>query len=498
MTIGDLAGCALVSALACLAMLLLRLRAPLGADEGYLWFGVQQLRKGRVPHRDFRSYEPGRYLWLALWMPLFGGGLAGLRAATHLLFAIALALALATLRQAALDWVVVVAAAVALTALSHPQHKQFEHGLVLLAWTTLAQLLLAPSVATLAWASGFVGLTLLFGFNLFLYCAAALAVVLGHAAWSGALALTPANLAVACAAGLAGLLPFAMFLSLPGFARSFYQRRIRAVLARGESNLPLPPPWPWRPVPRQLQGLDRARRRAFQWTYLALLAVPLGAGAWALGAAGAQAALCVPACALGLFVFHHAASRADAPHVTQSLGPVCLLAVLGAAALAPMASVAVAAFALWLVWPLQPWVQRRHAPAHFCRRGAGGLAIDFHLGDARLLDAAVALCALRAQDRAGLFVAPAYPALYSLLMRDAPVYDTFCVYVADARAQQDMIDGIERAGVFAALVSDAAFDGREELRFSRTHPDVWAHLQAHFARQARPELGRDVFVMTRS
>ena len=80
MAIGELAGCVLVSGLASLAMLALRLRAPLGADEGYLWFGVQQLLKGRLPHRDFRSYEPGRYLWSALWARLFGGGLRVLRA----------------------------------------------------------------------------------------------------------------------------------------------------------------------------------------------------------------------------------------------------------------------------------------------------------------------------------------------------------------------------------------------------------------------------------
>lgn len=499
MTIGDIAGCALLAALAGLAMLCLRLRAPLGADEGYLWFGVQQLLKGRLPHRDFRSYEPGRYLWCAAWARVSDAGLGALRASTHLFFVLALALALLALRRLHLDWTSVAAAAIALTALAHPQHKQFEHGLLLLSWATLAQLLLAPSVATLAWASGFVGLVLLFGFNLFLYCAVALAVTLGVAVTSGAIPITLANVATVAGAGLLGLAPFGLFLAMPGFARTFYRRRIHGVLARGEANLSLPAPWPWRAVPKQFQGLDRARQRACQWLYLALLAVPLAVAplAW-LTLDPTRLAGVLPACALGLFVFHHAASRADAPHLTQSLGPLCLLAILGADALAPAASLVIAAAALWLVWPLQPWVQRRRTPAHFCRRDVDGLAIDFRLGEARLLDAATALCARRADaDNRGVFVAPAYPALYSLLGRDAPVYDTFSLYAADARAQQDMIDGIERAGVHAALVSDAPFDGREELRFSRTHPQVWAHLQAGFASQARPDLGRDVFVLTR-
>ncbi|MCP5477944.1 MAG: hypothetical protein H7A20_04025 [Rhodanobacteraceae bacterium] len=47
--------CMVLALVAVVATFGLRARAALGADEGYLWFGVQQLLKGRLPHRDFKS-----------------------------------------------------------------------------------------------------------------------------------------------------------------------------------------------------------------------------------------------------------------------------------------------------------------------------------------------------------------------------------------------------------------------------------------------------------
>ena len=97
-------------------MLLSRARAPLGADEGYLWYGVQQLLKGRMPHRDFNSYEPGRYLWSGLFARLFGNSMLVLRGSTHLFFAAGLATALMALRTLDTGWPVVACAAAALAA----------------------------------------------------------------------------------------------------------------------------------------------------------------------------------------------------------------------------------------------------------------------------------------------------------------------------------------------------------------------------------------------
>ncbi len=53
MAAGDVFGCLVLAGVATSLMLWSRIHAPLGADEGYLWYGVQQWLKGRMPHRDF-------------------------------------------------------------------------------------------------------------------------------------------------------------------------------------------------------------------------------------------------------------------------------------------------------------------------------------------------------------------------------------------------------------------------------------------------------------
>ncbi len=491
----DLLACALIAAVASVVMLSSRLHAPLGADEGYLWYGLQQLLGGRMPHRDFKSYEPGRYWWLGMFARGFGPGLRVLRYGTHAFFALCLAATLFSLRKLGLAWPIVACTGIALTALSHPQHKQFEHGAVLLAFATLQWAWAWPSPWSMASAAATVGLASLMGFNLLLYFAAALLVTVTASAWVGRPGVDATTFIALAAGGAAGLLPFCLLLLSPGFARNFHQRRIGSVLARGESNLSLPRPWPWRCAPLQLQGLDRAHRVALQWIFLALFVVPLVAIAAAVAWPVSHGSL-LPAATLGVFLAHHAASRADPPHITQSLAPVCLIALLWSARV-PWAAAGIAAASIWLTWPLQPRVQLRRSEGAVLRRDTDGLEVGFGGAEARLFDAATTLRAGNSGKHPWLFAAPAFPALYAWLAVDAPVYDTFALHPSAAHTQADMVDGIERCAVTAAIVSNAAIDGRDDLRFEHTHAIVWSHLHASFHAMARPDLGPDVMVFTR-
>jgi len=493
MSLPDLLCCVGLAITTTTLMLLSRARAPLGADEGYLWYGVQQWRKGRMPHRDFKSYEPGRYAWAGLWSRLPGPGLLALRVSTHLFFAIGLAAALVGLRSLGLPWIGMAAAAAALALLSHPQHKQFEHGATLVAWAIFSAMWSSPSPLLAACAGAIVGLSLFLGFNLFLYFGGALLLVLGTGAGLGAIPIDRIGLASLVGGGLLGLLPFAWACRHRDFVRNFHQRRIATVLSRGASNLPLPRPWPWRKPSLQLRGLDRARAIAFQWLFLALFAVPLVALAFALLAPDTHGVL-IPAALLGLCLSHHASSRADPPHVLQSSGPLCVLAIQ-ASGTHPWLCMLLPATCLWLCWPLLPLVQRRRDPHRFVRRDAGGWMIDTPVPNAHLLDVVVRLRA--DTGNAALYVAPAYPDLYARLALDAPVYDTFSLYAASMETQGRMIDQLVRAGVAIAVVSDAPIDGRDALRFSATHPLVWDHLHEAYRLQ-QTHLRPDVHVFLRT
>jgi hypothetical protein len=92
----------------------------------------------------------------------------------------------------------------------------------------------------------------------------------------------------------------------------------------------------------------------------------------------------------------------------------------------------------------------------------------------------------------------AVPTLVHLLPifgRRSATYDTYCVYPASEREQQRMLRSIEDESVRLALVSDHPLDGRDDLRFSRTHPLVWTYLSAEFERLELPGLPRSFHVL---
>ncbi|MEZ5437966.1 MAG: hypothetical protein R3F22_08020 [Lysobacteraceae bacterium] len=487
--------CMALALVAVVATLGLRARAALGADEGYLWFGVQQVLKGRLPHRDFKSYEPGRYLWSAPLTRFFGGRLLGVRVSSHLFFALALGLALMCLRGLGTAWPGVILAAVVLAAWSHPQHKQYEHGWLLLIWSAFALLVQTPGESTAFQAGLVVGLALFFGFNLALYASAALFVTVTLTAWLGLVPLE-GNIPMALLLGtVIGVLPFALMLFSAGFARHFVDRRITSVLARGAANLSLSRPWPWRSANPAFQGVSPTRRSAFQWLFLIQLLLPIGvllaivAGAWLDDPVVAGM---LSAASLGLFVFHHAASRADASHIAQSAAPVLLVPFM----CFPVAMQLL--LALLLLWLIAPFYRHRPRRAGSCP-DAGSVGSDYHaiVGNPALLAEAVRLCADQPEGAPCLFAAPTLPWLYAVLGRDAPVYDTFCVHPASAHLQEQMIGQLQASGAVFAMVSNARLDGRDDLRFTCTHPIVWDYLNQHFQLMVGHGLGEDIHVFRR-
>ena len=111
---------------------LLQARAGINlADEGFLWYGVQQTAHGQVAIRDFQSYDPGRYYWGAAGAFLFGKGLLALRFSETIFQIIGLWAGLMAATRIARTWVMLVAIGFMLTIWMFPSHKLFDHTLLL-------------------------------------------------------------------------------------------------------------------------------------------------------------------------------------------------------------------------------------------------------------------------------------------------------------------------------------------------------------------------------
>lgn len=95
-------------------------------DEGYLWHNAQRTLEGGVPIRDFRSYDPGRYYWSALWFAWLGPGLSSLRISLAAFQFLGLFAALLAIRRAIRSWQGLILSSIVILLWMYPRHKIFE------------------------------------------------------------------------------------------------------------------------------------------------------------------------------------------------------------------------------------------------------------------------------------------------------------------------------------------------------------------------------------
>lgn len=485
-------------------LFLLNMRNAVGPDEGYLWYGTLRVLEGAVPLRDFRSYEPGRYYWCALWMLVLGKGILGLRAGVCIFYFLGLGAGLVALRLGGLDWAGIVAAASVLTVWAYPSHKLFEPSLSLFAVLAGVLLIAAPEPGTIMLGGAMVGLVALFGINYGLYTGAALfflALLTGLKAEGIGLLQAVASLSAGLAPGMAPLL--LMLIFIPGLATSFHERRVRAILQRGTTNLPLPRPWPWRPVPRALSGLSRPGQHAVRWLFLLMPAFcwSLAAVAWLFSWPYIQLApVAFAAAFVGTFSLHHAMSRADLAHLSQSMPPL-ILGLFGLFAGLPfgwiLPVVILGSGAVFTVCNAWPVVQRRRRPEAHEAMEIGGARLWMPGRISSLVRHVRLLANEYLRPGESLLALPTLLALYPMLGLHAPVYDIFCVYPAGAEEEDRMLRSIDSSRVRLVVIDNGALDGRDELRFSNTHPRVWAYLQDNFEPLESVELTGDFQALLR-
>jgi hypothetical protein len=458
---------------------------PGAADEAYVWYGTLRLLEGKVPVRDFRSYEPGRYLWSAPFVLAFGKGVQSIRLASWTFYALCLLFS----GQAfmALGVSLPGLAILLITAIGTVReiYKLYEPGFAWI-WIAVAALSLAsPTANQGALLGGVFGLAAVFGLNLALYTSAASCVVL---IWLWLHQQLTLPFLLAATGGLTiGLGPLILYcLIAQGFLRAVIQRRISTIIRRGTTNLPLPIPFPWRKGAWAGEKKKVLHRLWLGFSFLVLPTLPPLTLAMLIAQPAFmnstdQVVLFAAAC-LGLFAWHHAFSRADEWHLYQSHVPALILAVLWLEKTKP-------GLMLLLIWlSLAIWFYLRDLKSRMLRRfnrqwNTGGCMIVLHESSNQIIeciDSELKRTSTDAQD--WLLAVPFTLWLLPILGCRSPVYDIFCVYPANEEGQNLMIAELAGNPFEAAVIDNSALDGREDLRFSRTHPKVWAWLNKNFVK----------------
>jgi hypothetical protein len=471
------------------------------ADEGFLWYGAQQTAHGKVPLRDFQSYDPGRYYWSAAGTFLFGDGLVALRFSETVFQVIGLWAGLLAASRVVQNWALLAAVGLMLTLWMFPSHKLFDSTLLLCGIWIAVRLIEEPSPARIFTAGFFVGLCVFFGRNHALYNFLAQASLLLFLHFKLRPLLSMSHLGMWVAGIMAGLVPtIAMFVGVPGFFASYIES-IQSIFRHG-TNLALPVPWPWRVSPNSAAGRTQFLLGIF------LIALPLGYLAaitvsMSMRSQTIKAHALFIACAfVGLFYLHHAFSRADFSHLAQVIHPftlaaLALLGFLGARKSYHWAVIAVLiAAALFTVGRQMPIYQRITSSTPWVPCDAGG-KIFVPSSTNRLFTCLRKFAAENIAPREGVLIAPFTPTLYPILSHESPLWDLAYYFPATAQRQEAMIHELAAKNVNWAIISDTPLDKREDLRFSATHELVWQYLMENFEPIESPCLAKSMKILHR-
>ena len=475
------------------------------SDEGYLWYGTLCTVAGQIPIRDFRAYDPGRYYWCAFWSFVLGQRVFSIHFAAAIFQFVGMILGLLAIQSVVhnLWWVAFVG--IVFIMWMFPWYKAFEPCWAIASIFVGLVLIENPDPSNFFLAGAFVGLSVFIGVNHGLYNCLAFFFLIALIVFkldSGLICWQVGYFVFGIILGVSPLI--AMFVLIPNMAKSYLKRQVLVRIKRGTANLQLKIPWPWRPVPFQFQWCNKTGRFFIRLFFLLFPACFIPVIIWTLIAPldRIQAnALAVAAAFTGVFYMHHAFSRADISHLSQSIHPLLIgfIAILYRQPLGSLALVLLlgAGTLFCIVLPHNPYLKRRRMKNDYIRYTLGKDRLWLEKKQAMMLDAISKIVKDRVGTNETFFAVPMLVGLYPIFHKTAPMFDTFPVYPATADAQHKMLASIKANRVPLALVLDCPLDGRDDLRFCNTHPIVWNYLTSEFKKLNLVGIPNDYYVCYR-
>lgn len=452
-------------------------------DEGYLWYGSIAVTKGQVPLRDFESYDPGRYYWVAPWLMLLDRGIVPLRLACAAFHFPGILCGLLVVRRLTRAWSVLIPAGVLLTLWLFPPFM-LNHTVALVGVWVAVLLIERPSAARHLLAGVFVGLAAFFGRNLGLYALVSFSALTMLVWWK----IERSDLVRRCVAFGAGVVAgyspmLLMLLFIPGFWE-INVAAVRFVVGTGYTNLALPIRWPWLAT-----SLFEAAVGVFWILCPVFYAVT---GAWVVLAKKddlVRRPVLLAAVVTGAPYLHYAFSRPDIQHLGMSIHPFLLgtlafsFAFVGRGRLPAAALVTlIGAASLVAVVTVHPlYIRARAEPDWYVPLKLGRWTVWEPWYQARFIEGTIGFNESMVRPDEGFLIAPHIgPGLYSILNRDSPVWQLYFLVPPPEPWPRKMVEQLEQHRVDWALIHDVRPDGHEELRFRHTHPLIWEYIQREF------------------
>lgn len=471
-------------------------------DEGYLWYGVQRTLLGEVPLRDFLSYDPGRYYWAASLLWIFHDhGIIGVRAATAAFMTIGSLAAVAfvwnNLDEAPPVRFLLGALTVLLCLLwAMPWWKQYDEATSIFLTLSLARVLALPVRRRFFYHGIVVGLAAILGRNHGIYglmacllVAPMLMFVVDRSQWVQCVLAWLGGIVLGFSPILVGILVDRHF------ALMFWDS-IRFLLFeyRG-TNLPLPVPWPWTVDGSQPFTPGLARSWLIGGVYVAmplLCLLGLGLSCRSIWRDRQFTHPAFTACiATAIFYLNVAYSRADLLHLAQSVYPLMLGLMLwpyiGKSGVIIRGSCAglFTAISLWIALPMHPLYLMHSQP--------GWRQIEVK-GERLWMDASFATSVTDIEQLASRYIQPGgtllsipvWPGAYALLGLKSPVYEIYALFPRSDVFQNREIARLQTTRPSLVLFNDIAVDGRDDLRYAKTHPRILDYIAGHYRQISSP------------
>jgi len=461
------------------------------ADEGFLWYGTTWTAKAKVPLRDFQSYDPGRYFWSAGCSQLLGNGIISLRVASGLFQLIGLTLGLLSLRKAIQSWGMLVVAGIVLIVWMIPYYKVFDSSIALAGVYFAFRLIETPSFRRHFIAGLFVGLAAFMGRNHGAYNCLAFFLLILLVWFKGDKTHLMKRMAYWLVGIIVGYSPMLiMFTILPGFFNSFIDG-ILSLLRSGRTNITLPIPWPWildYSKMGVIQGVRIFLLRAFFVilpTYYLLTTMDI---LLCKRNQLQQKALQIACTLVGMMYMHHCFARADITHLAQGIHPFLIGSLSMPISFKFINSYKLKTIILMLILGMtfitagfsRPYIKMITRADMYTDYNICGDVLRILKTKAKLIDAVKKINLHLVGPDEGLLLAPHWPTLYPILLKESPLWRIYFLVHEDELRQKEMINDLKKKGVNWVILEDVALDGRDDLRFRNTHELLWKHINEDF------------------